>query len=334
MQVDSQQRLLALAAAVTESRWIEAATVTSWYSRFREWLHACVSTQSVALAGGATFSCIGRDCAANGTLIFPYCTAAKFPRDASGARRTDANGVPLPGAAESKAMVLASGAAAPDDTPLADAYVPAASFYVYLDQFLADTSAGASLASNLRWVVPAVSRSVTEAAAGLSAAQLRANYKYYNKADDQIACMRELRLSVESAQVGAGKASYPYTFPYIFYEQFAIIRREAMTNLALALVAVFFITSVIIASVHASLMVVLCVIMVDIDILGLMHMWGLTIDSVTIINLVLAVGLAVDYSAHIAHAFVVAKGTRQERLAGYTPVSRRLHDGDTTVTRR
>ena len=76
-----------------------------------------------------------------------------------------------------------------------------------------------------------------------------------------------------------------------------------MTNLALALVAVFVITSVIIASVHASLMVVLCVVMVDVDILGLMYMWGLTIDSVTIINLVLAVGLAVDYSAHIGRAF-------------------------------
>ena len=44
-------------------------------------------------------------------------------------------------------------------------------------------------------------------------------------------------------------------------------------------------------------------------------MWlsGLTIDSVTIINLVLAIGLVVDYSAHVAHSFVVAKGTRQER---------------------
>ena len=44
-------------------------------------------------------------------------------------------------------------------------------------------------------------------------------------------------------------------------------------------------------------------------------MWlgGLTIDAVTIINLVVAIGLIVDYSAHIAHSFVVAKGTRQAR---------------------
>ena len=45
-----------------------------------------------------------------------------------------------------------------------------------------------------------------------------------------------------------------------------------------------------------------------------MQMWGLTIDSVAIINLVLAIGLAVDYSCHIAHSFLQTKGTRQERV--------------------
>lgn len=134
--------------------------------------------------------------------------------------------------------------------------------------------------------------------------------------------------------------------------QFKIIGREALLNLMLALIAVIIITTLFIGSVHASFMVVLCVVMVDVDILGLMYMWGLTIDSVdppllphfflelpsiphglsedrrlssalpscfllaflpqvTIINLVLAVGLAVDYSAHVAHAFVVATGTKQ-----------------------
>ena len=63
----------------------------------------------------------------------------------------------------------------------------------------------------------------------------------------------------------------------------------------------------------AAFYVLLMVVMVDVDILGLMWLSGLTIDSVTIINLVLAIGLVVDYSAHIAHSFVVAKGTRQAR---------------------
>merc|ERR1719326_330625 len=63
-----------------------------------------------------------------------------------------------------------------------------------------------------------------------------------------------------------------------------------------------------------TLLVMLCVVLVDVDILGLMQMWGLTIDSVSIINLVLAIGLAVDYSVHVAHAFLQTPGTKQERV--------------------
>jgi len=93
-----------------------------------------------------------------------------------------------------------------------------------------------------------------------------------------------------------------------------VIQREALLNLALALVAVFVIVSLIIAELRTTLLVMLCVVLTDADILGLMWLWGLTIDSVAVINLVLAVGLAVDYSAHVAHAFVVARGTHDERM--------------------
>merc|ERR1712054_352228 len=52
---------------------------------------------------------------------------------------------------------------------------------------------------------------------------------------------------------------------------------------------------------------------VDVCILGYMSHWNLDFNSVTAINLVLAVGLAVDYSAHIAHSFLVSKGCGLER---------------------
>ena len=46
-----------------------------------------------------------------------------------------------------------------------------------------------------------------------------------------------------------------------------------------------------------------------------MHFWGLTIDTVSCINLVLAIGLCVDYAAHIGHTFMTKKGTRDERAS-------------------
>lgn len=48
-------------------------------------------------------------------------------------------------------------------------------------------------------------------------------------------------------------------------------------------------------------------------ILGVMFYWDLVIDHVAVINLILAVGLAVDYSAHIGHTFMLKKGSKDER---------------------
>lgn len=44
------------------------------------------------------------------------------------------------------------------------------------------------------------------------------------------------------------------------------------------------------------------------------YYWGLAIDTVAVIQLVLAVGLAVDYAAHVGHSFMLKTGTRDERM--------------------
>ena len=55
-------------------------------------------------------------------------------------------------------------------------------------------------------------------------------------------------------------------------------------------------------------LVMVCVFMTLIDVMGYMHFWGLTIDVVTSIIVIISIGLCVDYSAHIAHAFLTGKG--------------------------
>lgn len=43
--------------------------------------------------------------------------------------------------------------------------------------------------------------------------------------------------------------------------------------------------------------------LVDLNLLALIWFWNLNLNFITMINLVLAVGLAVDYSAHLAHGY-------------------------------
>lgn len=225
----------------------------------------------------------------------------------------------VPAAAANKYLVTADGMTrATDSTPITESFLPPTEFYAYLDQFLTNSTLGATLfRSELVWV------SEADVAQGLTASRMRAAYKATDAADEQVKSMRDLRSAVNTAGVGG---AFPYMFMFLYYEQYAIIEREALTNLGLALVAVFVIVTLFVASFGATLLVMLCVVLVDVDILGLMWLWGLSIDSVAIINLVLAVGLAVDYSCHVAHSFVQMPAT-----PGLSPRAQRQERTDLAV---
>merc|ERR1712130_379716 len=46
-----------------------------------------------------------------------------------------------------------------------------------------------------------------------------------------------------------------------------------------------------------------------VDVVGTLHFWDVTIDVISCVNIILATGLCVDYSVHLAHSFSVAPGT-------------------------
>ena len=60
-------------------------------------------------------------------------------------------------------------------------------------------------------------------------------------------------------------------------------------------------------SLPITLLVVLAVILVDLFLLGLIHFWDLTMNNIIVVNLVIGLGLAVDYAAHIAHTYLTVK---------------------------
>ena len=61
--------------------------------------------------------------------------------------------------------------------------------------------------------------------------------------------------------------------------------------------------------------VILCILLSIVDVLGMLYWWDITINSITTIYVLISVGLAVDYAAHIAHMFKEAKGPAQARAA-------------------
>ena len=49
--------------------------------------------------------------------------------------------------------------------------------------------------------------------------------------------------------------------------------------------------------------------------MGVMVWWGIQLNAVSLVNLAMALGIAVEFCAHVLHAFVLAPGSRPARAA-------------------
>jgi len=108
--------------------------------------------------------------------------------------------------------------------------------------------------------------------------------------------------------------------------QDAIIVDEALLNIGLASVGVVVVSLLFLGSVTSALLVVAVLLLVDLALLGLIFWWNLQLNSVSVVNLILSLGLAVDYSAHISHSFehelsaCLLQDEAERQLAEKTPL--------------
>ncbi|XP_045592729.1 patched domain-containing protein 3 isoform X2 [Procambarus clarkii] len=130
--------------------------------------------------------------------------------------------------------------------------------------------------------------------------------------DEQITAMDQIKQLVNDA--GFSDFAAPLAMMYSSWETNKVIMVELVRNLSLAIVAVFLMTLVLIANLITSCYVLLSVTITLVNVMALMTWWDLTIDIITCINLVLCIGLCVDYSAHIALHFMQVRGSRDERV--------------------
>ncbi|XP_078373186.1 patched domain-containing protein 3-like isoform X2 [Oculina patagonica] len=113
----------------------------------------------------------------------------------------------------------------------------------------------------------------------------------------------------------SGLDAFPISRTFIFFEQYAITSRETIRNLIIAALAVLLVTSPFLVDCTVTLIVVLNFAALICELFGLMVIWNVALNSVSMINLVMAIGFAVDYSAHIAHAYITSnKVTADERI--------------------
>eukprot|EP00210_Caulerpa_lentillifera_P000448 g432.t1 len=100
---------------------------------------------------------------------------------------------------------------------------------------------------------------------------------------------------------------------FLFYDSLRVAVQQTVKNVVLAGVAVFLLCMITLADIGGALLVLLMVSLTDIALFGAMWYLDINFNMVTSINAILAVGIAVDYSAHITHNFLKQRGTLHTR---------------------
>jgi Niemann-Pick C1 protein len=98
--------------------------------------------------------------------------------------------------------------------------------------------------------------------------------------------------------------TFSFERSYADLEIYIVLIGETIASLALAVLTVIFVVLFITMNLQVTFIVVLCVCLVDLYVAAFAHFSGLTLNNFTAIQLSFALGIAVDFSTHIAHTFL------------------------------
>lgn len=125
--------------------------------------------------------------------------------------------------------------------------------------------------------------------------------------------------------------TYSYSDQMVQYEREVVFVQETATSISLSLFAVFLVVLFITGSLPVTGLVLLSVSLVDFCLLGLMYYVDVELNIVSVLVLVIGLGLAVDYSAHIGHTYLTTEPT--DSMANASNAEKRMYKARIAVSK-
>jgi Niemann-Pick C1 protein len=111
-----------------------------------------------------------------------------------------------------------------------------------------------------------------------------------------------------------GTKVFPYSLFYVFFDQYEHIVTIAIQVISLALLAILVITSLLLGSWRTGGVVTFTCALAVTSVAGVMGFWGISLNAISLVNLVISLGIAVEFCSHIARAFMGAgRGVAYEK---------------------
>ncbi|VDM67213.1 unnamed protein product [Strongylus vulgaris] len=107
--------------------------------------------------------------------------------------------------------------------------------------------------------------------------------------------------------------TYQYSRPIA--DQLNVILQSTIQNDSLAVVCMIIISLLFIPNPLCAVWITIAIITIDIGVIGFLSLWGVKLDPIFMITIILSIGFSIEFSAHITHGFVSNEGnlTPKER---------------------
>lgn len=123
----------------------------------------------------------------------------------------------------------------------------------------------------------------------------------------QIDAMDSIRATVAQIPAPLGSSTFPHAQDFLNIEQYKSIGREVIMNITLAFLMIAPIVLILVGNALAAGLTFACVASAVIELVGFMYFQGTNIDSMSVLFIVISLGLAVDYSLHVAHGYLAVR---------------------------
>ncbi|XP_076319648.1 protein patched-like isoform X2 [Tachypleus tridentatus] len=112
-----------------------------------------------------------------------------------------------------------------------------------------------------------------------------------------------------------GLPNFPTGIPFVFWEQYIGLRFYLCVALICVLTAIFLVVSVVLVNIWAAFIMIVVLASIVIHLFGLMGILGIRLSAVPAVILIVAVGIGMDFTAHITMGFLTSIGDRNRRMA-------------------
>ncbi|GIY70533.1 NPC intracellular cholesterol transporter 1 [Caerostris darwini] len=99
---------------------------------------------------------------------------------------------------------------------------------------------------------------------------------------------------------------FPYSIVHPFFEQYLTMWPDTFRSLSYSILAIFVVTFLFLGlDIYSAIIVVITIVMIIVNLMGLMYWWNISLNAVSLVNLVVGVGISVEFCSHLTHSFAI-----------------------------